>query len=114
MNARLVVFVCVTLAVRRSAVSFLGVTNRVPAQMLIVNSAVLQPAGHSRAVDQRRQECRQMDALVLSRLCGEPGAVAGICAGVQPSRLLKKATWACLSCRDCGVWVHARRTERAA
>jgi tetratricopeptide (TPR) repeat protein len=30
------------------------------------------------------------------------------------SRLLKKATWACLWCGDCGVRVHARRTERAA
>jgi len=33
--------------------------------------AVLQPAGHSGAVDQRRQERHQMDSPVLSRLCGQ-------------------------------------------
>jgi len=33
--------------------------------------AVLQPAGHGGAVDQGRQERRQMDPVVLSRLCGQ-------------------------------------------
>ena len=49
--------------------------------------AVLQPAGHGGAVDQGRQERGQMDAPVLSRLCGQPGAAATVRAGLQPGQL---------------------------
>src|SRR5208282_5165390 len=49
--------------------------------------AVLQPTGNGGAVDQGRQERRQVDAPVLSRLCGQPSAVAAICAGVQSGQL---------------------------
>ena len=38
-------------------------------------------------MDQGRQERRQMDAAVLSRLCGQPGAAATVRAGLQPGQL---------------------------
>src|SRR5271170_7425043 len=48
--------------------------------------AVLQPARHGGAVDQGRQERRQMDPPVLSRLCGQLGAAATVRAGLQPGQ----------------------------
>jgi hypothetical protein len=49
--------------------------------------AVRQPAWHGGAVDQGRQERRQMDAAVLSRFCGQPGAAATVRAGLQLGQL---------------------------
>jgi hypothetical protein len=47
----------------------------------------LQPAWHGGAVDQGRQERRQMDPPALSRLCGQPGAAATVRVGLQPGQL---------------------------
>jgi hypothetical protein len=49
--------------------------------------AVLQPAGRGGAVDQGRKECGEMDAPVLSRLCGQSGAAATVRAGLQSGQL---------------------------
>ena len=49
--------------------------------------AVLQPAWHGGAVDQGRQERRQMDAPILSRLCGQPSAAATVRVGLQSGQL---------------------------
>ena len=49
--------------------------------------AVLQPAWHGGAVDQGGQERRQMDANVLSRLCGQSSAAATVRVGLQPGQL---------------------------
>src|ERR1039458_10271721 len=49
--------------------------------------AVLQPAWHGGTVDQGGQECGQMDPPVLSRLCGQPSAVATVRAGLQHGQL---------------------------
>src|SRR5271154_5888015 len=38
-------------------------------------------------MDQGRQERRQVDPPVLSRLCGQPGAAATVRAGLQPGQL---------------------------
>jgi len=45
------------------------------------------PAGHGGAVDQGRQERRQMDPPVLSRLWGQSSAVAPVRAGLQSGQL---------------------------
>ena len=37
-------------------------------------------------MDQGRQECGQMGSPVLSLLCGQPGAVATVRAGLQPGQ----------------------------
>src|SRR5208283_3774364 len=49
--------------------------------------AVLQAAGNGGAVDQGRQERRQMDEAVLSRLCGQSSAAAPVRAGLQSGQL---------------------------
>ncbi len=43
--------------------------------------------GTAGAMDQGRKERRQMDPLVLSRFCGQPGAAATVRAGLQPGQL---------------------------
>ena len=63
------------------------VTNLIrPAKRVLRFYNHLQPAWHGGAVDQGRQERRQMDATVLSRLCGQSGAAATVRAGLQPEQ----------------------------
>ena len=57
-----------------------------PDSLSQTGGAVLQPAGHGRAVDQGRKERGEVDAVVLSRLCGQSGAVATVRLGVQPGQ----------------------------
>ena len=54
---------------------------------LPAGGAVLQPARHGGAVDQGRQERGELDAAVLPRLRGQPGAAAAVRPGVQPGQL---------------------------
>ena len=51
-------------------------------------------SGHGGTVDQGRQERGEVDAAVLPRLRGQPGAAAAVCPGVQPGQL-PAAGWRC-------------------
>ena len=48
--------------------------------------SLLQRSRHGRAVDQGRQVCLELDAVVLPALCPESGEVGSVCFGLQPGQ----------------------------
>ncbi len=48
---------------------------------------VLERTRHGGAVDQRRQERREMDSAFVPRFRRQPGAAAIVCLGIQPGQL---------------------------
>jgi len=76
---------------------------------------VLQRSRHSRAVDQGRQERRQMDEALLPDVQRQPSSVATVCVGLQPGQLSAAAgfaeTSAALVADDAAGKAHQDRSE---
>ena len=56
-------------------------------RFLLQRCRLLQPAGHGRAADQRRQKRRHLDAAVLPPLRRQCCSTSTACAGLQPRQL---------------------------
>ena len=76
---------------------------------------VLQRSGHRRAVDQGKQERRQMDDALLPDVQRQPSSVATLRLGLQPGQLLGAAglaeTGAALVADDAAGKAHQDRSE---